>query len=373
MNILISVSYYHPNISGLSIYAKNLAEALAERGHKVTVLTSKHDQSLPQSEVIDKVKVRRLWTPAIIARGPIMPSFPLAAAQQVHKADVVNCHLPQFEALIPAVLSVILKKKLIITHHCDLSIWPGYLNKLARNLVNLSHIITCALANNIVVYTKDYAQHSKLLNKYKNKLIVISPPVKVGEVKKIVTEKWKQTKYKIGFAGRISREKGIDILLKSIPHLRNKLGENFKIIFAGPYKQVIGGGYKNKLDNLIEKHSKNLLFLGPLTQKEMAVFYKSIDVLVLPSTETIEAFGLVQIEAMLLGCPVVATDLPGVRIPIKKTSMGITVPINDHLALAQAIVKILLKKEKYIKSKSQIEKLFNYKKTIDQYENLISN
>jgi len=123
--------------------------------------------------------------------------------------------------------------------------------------------------------------------------------------------------------------------------------------------------------SLVEKYKEYIIFLGELKEEEMGPFYSLIDVLVLPSINSTEAFGMVQVEAMMTGVPVVASNLAGVRIPIQKTGMGLIVPIKNSKKLAEAIVEILLNKKKYIKSKETIKKEFSFAKTVDCYEKLL--
>jgi glycosyltransferase involved in cell wall biosynthesis len=368
MKILVSISYYHPNISGLTIYAKNLSESLAAK-HKVKLLTSRHLKKLPTKQTLNKVEINRVWTPAIVGRGPIMPTYFLKATALVVWSDVVNIHIPQFEGLILAGLAKMLGKKVVVTHHCDLSEWPGLINKIAVKLTYASLFVTCRLADKIVVYTKDYAKNSGFLQNFKNKLVYILPPVNVALPRKKVTLSF-DSKYRIGFAGRIAQEKGLDILFKTTPFLKKKLGEDFKFYLAGPYNQVVGGGYKNKLNHFIKKYKKHIKFLGPLNKLQMASFYKKLDVLVLPSTEKIESFGFVQVEAMKLGCPVVASEMPGVRMPIILSGMGLTFPLGNTKILAQKITEVVLNKDKFVLSAGKINKIFNYQQTIREYEKL---
>ena len=81
--------------------------------------------------------------------------------------------------------------------------------------------------------------------------------------------------------------------------------------------------------------------MGVLNPIQMAAFYPNIDVLVLPSLNSTEAFGLVQIESMLNGVPTVASNLPGVRQPVLRHGMGKIIPIGDSDALATALIEIL--------------------------------
>jgi len=370
--ILLGISYYYPNISGLTLYAQRLAEGLAGDGYDVEVLTSRHLKTLQSREFKNNVVIRRAWTPFIFGRGPIMPCYFIDAFMAVWQADIVNCHIPQFEAFILVVIAKLLGKRVVLTHHCDLSNWPGWVNKIAESLTFFSLILSGTLADKIVVYTKDYADNSKYLSCFKGKLVYIFPPVKVENLDKgsKIESKFKSVKYKIGVAGRIAREKGIEFLLDGVPSFRNRFGANFKIILAGPSIEVIGGGNGKGLQKLFKKYRDNTALVGSLNQKDMAIFYSLIDVLVLPSTERLESFGLVQVEAMLFGCPVVASDLPGVRVPVQVTSMGKIVPPGNSKKLAEAIINVLENKKDFIKPRRYIEKIFNYQKVIGAYERL---
>jgi glycosyltransferase involved in cell wall biosynthesis len=113
--------------------------------------------------------------------------------------------------------------------------------------------------------------------------------------------------------------------------------------------------------------------LGNLSEKRLGAFYKAIDVLVLPSINSTEAFGMVQAEAMLLGTPVVATNLPGVKIPISLTKMGIIVEPKNEKQLAEAISEILKNRKKYTNKNliKNAEKIFNIKNVYQFYDNLV--
>jgi glycosyltransferase involved in cell wall biosynthesis len=88
-------------------------------------------------------------------------------------------------------------------------------------------------------------------------------------------------------------------------------------------------------------------FLGNLSPEEMAAYYPNLSVLVVPSLNSTEAFGLVQIEAMLNGVPCVASALPGVRMPIEMHGMGRVAAIGDPAALAEAVLDVLAEPGKF--------------------------
>lgn len=375
MKILLGITYYYPNISGVSIYAKRLAEGLVKNGHKVTVLTSQYNTSLLKEEEINGVKIVRCPVNLKIGKGVFMFFLPFIIFGLAKNASVINCHLPQFESFIFSIIGKLLGKKVILTHHTDLSGWKGIFNQISEGTVWFGQIIAGIFADKIVPYTKDYADHSWYLQLFRNKLEYILPPIIVSPVHKAVKEEMKkkigQTKYIVGFAGRIAKQKGIPYLLNSIPFLEKDLID-FKIVFAGPYENVIGEKYFEEIDGLVNKYRKFLVFLGTISEENMSDFYSICDVLVLPSDDRLESFGLVQAEAMMNGCPVVATNLPGARVPIKLTNMGEIARIANSENLSDKIFLILKNRKKYVKSQSEIQKIFNIDKTVETYGRLFN-
>jgi len=375
VRILISLSYYAPNISGLTNCAKILAEELAKKGHRITVMTSKHNKDLPELEVKDGIKILRVPINFKIGKGPIMLSFPFRASRCIAEADVVNCHLPQFESFMLAILAKIKNKRLILTYQTDLSWNGGFLLKISKISILMSHLISGILADRIIASSKDYAEISWFLKLFKRKLSYIYPPVKLIKLSKAgknlpgklaIIKK----KYKIGFLGRISSEKGIEYLLETTPFLLNRLGENFAIIIAGP-KPIGEDVYWNRIKILSGKYKKFIKFIGELNEEELNTFYKTLDVLVLPSVNNTEAFGMTQTEAMLNGVPVVVSNLPGVRVPVKETGMGEIAEPRDSKDLAEKTFRILSDRRRYVGKISNARKIFLENDPIEAYEKLL--
>lgn len=368
MKIVIATTYYLPNISGLSLHASILARELVKRGWEVEVITSRHDFNFNSQKINSNYFIKRVWAPIKISRGVIMPTFPLESLLSVYKSDVVNTHLPSVESIFVAFWAKVFGKRLVSTYHCDLTSSTGIVDRVALKVAYLANFFTCLLSDKIVVTSKDYAENSSFLNRFKNKIVEIYPPFELAKPKPgNLVGRIDKNKIKIGFVGRIAKEKGLDYLLNSIPDLSKELKKDFKIYIVGP-KDVIGGGYFKKIKSLLEKYKGRVLLLGKLTDPELSYFYKQMDVLVLPSLESIEAFGVVQVEAFVCGCPVVSTNLPGVRIPIKKTGMGVIIPPRNSKQIANAISKIIKNKKRFISSKSSITNIFSLEKTVDSYE-----
>jgi glycosyltransferase involved in cell wall biosynthesis len=373
MKILIGITYYWPNVSGLSAYVKRLAEALVKKGYEVTILTSRHDKSLPKKQIINGVTIVRSHVGVTVGKGVIMPFLLFDIIRLAKNHQVINCHLPQFESFLFALVGKISNKTVILTHHTDLSGWKGWSNRMAELFLWLGQLMAAWMADVIIPYTKDYANHSWFLKIFKKKLRFAYPPITIYKNDAKLAKQWQkkigQPKYVIGFAGRVAKQKGIPYLINAVPLLAKNFS-SFKIVFAGPYNQVIGEKYYNEIAPLVKKFRKHLTFLGSIPENKMATFYQMCNVLVLPSDDRLESFGIVQVEAMLCGCPVVATDLPGARIPVTLTKMGIVVPAKNELALANAIITIIKNNQKYKVSKQKIKKIFDFNKTVNEYEKI---
>jgi len=377
MKLLISLSYYSPYVSGVTIYAKTLAEALAKEDIAVTILTSQHDKNLPFEEKINGVKVVRIPVTVKISKGPIMFNFFQKCLPLIRNTDVVNCHLPQFESSLLALVAKCFGKKVIVTYHTDLFNKKSFLKWIIKKVLVLSQFVTCSLADAIVVQTKDNADHSSFLSHFRRKLIFIYPPIfppihVLESTKTQMNKRMGDTNaYRIGFLGRIANEKGIEYLVKALPLVEKKMSKKCQLVIAGSKDAVGEQVYKKKIMSLIQNEKDSVIFLGLLTEEEKSAFYALLDVFVLPSINTTEAFGMVQVEAMYCGIPVVATDLPGVRVPIQETGMGELVPPKNIEALADAIGNVLQDKKKYVKAVSVIEKVFSVGKVLKTYEELL--
>jgi glycosyltransferase involved in cell wall biosynthesis len=375
MKILVALTYYRPHISGLTIYVERAARALAARGHEVLVLTSRYDRRLPLEEVRDGVRIRRVPVLMRVSKGVIMPTIGWWATRLARWADVLWLHLPQFDAAGIALRGRLFHKPVVLTYHCDVTLPPGWLNRVANQVVHLMDHLAARLADVIVSYTEDYARHSPYLSRYLAKVRVIPPPVEipVPDPERVAAfrARWGlEGQVVIGMAARLAAEKGVEYLLEALPHIL-AVYPNARVLFAGPYRNVLGEeAYARRLAPLFERYRDHWTFVGVLEPEEMAAFYASCDVVVLPSWNATESFGLVQVEAMLCGTPVVASDLPGVRVPTQTTGMGLTFPPRDSRALAQAILRVLAERPTFCRPREWVAQHYNTERTAAAYEAL---
>ena len=178
----------------------------------------------------------------------------------------------------------------------------------------------------------------------------------------------------IGMGARFATEKGVEILLDALPDIL-KVHPDTKVEFAGPWQHIMGEEHyiQRLLPKIMQYEAAgHWEFVGSLSPVEMSAFYPNIDVLTIPSLNSTEAFGLVQIEAMINGVPSVASNLPGVRQPVRMHGMGRVVPIGDSKALAEAILAVLAEKSQYTADPRQITQQYLPESIAIEYEKLFA-
>ena len=378
MKILTVLTYYRPHTSGLTIYAERLARAFARRGHQVTVMTTQFDPSLPRAETVDGVKVIRVPVAARISKGVIAPTFGWVATKLVAQHDVVQMHLPQFDAPGVALRGRLFGKPAVLTYHCDLLLPPGFFNRIVNSVVDFQNNMAGILSNHIVTYTQDYADHSPYLSRYASKLTPILPPVELPVPTPEAVSAFARAhhvderKPVIGMAARFAAEKGVEVLLDAMPVILKKYPKA-QVLFAGAYQNVMGEqAYSDRLMPRIRAYEVqgHWTFLGNLDPTQMAAYYPNLDVLTVPSLNSTEAFGLVQIEAMMNGVPCVPSALPGVRQPVTMHGMGRVAKIGDSADLAESILEVLNEPQKFKGDIEAIKKSYNPDSVAQEYEKL---
>lgn len=378
MKILTVLTYYRPHTSGLTIYAERLARAFAKRGHQVTVMTTQYDPSLPREETMNGVKVIRVPVAARISKGVIAPTFGLVATKLVAQHDVVQLHLPQFDAPGVALRGRLFGKPAVLTYHCDLFLPPGLFNRFVNTVVDFQNNMAGILSNHIVTYTQDYADHSPYLSRYASKLTPILPPVELpdplpGAVEAFAKEHHvKERRPVIGMVTRFASEKGVEILLDALPTILKKYPKA-QVLYAGQHQNVMGEqAYFDRLSPKIREYenSGHWTFLGNLDPVQLSALYPNLDVLTVPSLNSTEAFGLVQIEAMMNGVPCVASALPGVRQPVTMHGMGRVAKIGDSASLAESILEVLSDPKKFQGDIESIRKSYDPDSIAMEYEKL---
>ncbi|MBX3063754.1 MAG: glycosyltransferase family 4 protein [Anaerolineae bacterium] len=370
LKILICLLYYVPHYTGYTIHVQDVAEALAARGHEVTVLCARHKNDLPRDETVRGVRIVRLWAPIRMSRGMIMPLYPLALWLFMRRYDLIFTNTPMLETALVAVVGRLTGKSIVSTHHGDLVLPEGLGNRVIQTVMFEFYRVLARQAYRLIAYSQDYADNSYYLKPFMNKVTPNYPPIRVPEPNVAHAAELKAQWSKdggpvIGYSGRFVREKRPDLLIKSLEVINQKY-PNARIVFAGEYDIPYEDTWE-QYQPIVQQYKDQLNFLGLITSREaMANFYEALDVLVLPSDT--ECFALVQVEAMLCGTPVVMTDTPGGRVPVRETGMGLIVPRGDHRAIGEAVIEIMQNREKYVKPREHILNIFNFEETINRYE-----
>jgi glycosyltransferase involved in cell wall biosynthesis len=372
LKILVVLTYYHPHWTGLTAYARRLCEGLARRGHQVTVLTAQYWDSLPREEVHNGVRIVRLKRLLRLSRGIVMPSFPLAAYRLIREHDVVQVHIPILESPLVTMLAQRFGKRVVITHHGDLVMPSRPFDQIVEHSVTALMKSALKSAARITIHTEDYALNSPFLSQYSDKLVQILPPVEIPVPVQSDVLAWRRElgldgARLVGFAGRFVEEKGFDFLLKSIPYILEQVPDA-KFVYAGEVN-VVYESFFARWQHLLEQWKDRITTLGLINDpQKVANFYAMCDVLALPSRT--DCFPMVQVEAMLCGTPAVATDIPGLRVPVKLTGMGRLVRPRDERSLAEGLCEVLRNRDAYLRPREEIAAIFDLEATISAYEEL---
>ncbi|MCW1970218.1 MAG: glycosyltransferase family 4 protein [Anaerolineae bacterium] len=395
MRILQILTYYRPHISGLTIYVERLARGLAKAGHQVTVLTSQFDPSLPLAETQDGVVIVRAPVSFRLSKGVIMPTFGFMARWLMRGHDVLHFHLPQFDGAGLALNARWQGKPSLLTYHCDLELPSGGFNRVVEPVVHGANHVAARMVDRVVAYTDDYAKHSPFLSRYMHKLRVIPPPVEIATPSEADLQAF-AAKFQlqvaggkgqgangddlqpatcnlqpapiIGMAARLATEKGVEVLVDALEIVRQTYPAA-RVLFAGPYQNVLGEeAYAARLQPRFAALGQHWTFTGSLKGAELAAFFASCDMTVLPSLNSTESFGLVQVESMLCGTPSICSNLPGVRTSVQRTGMGQVVPIGDAPALAAAIMQVFANRSAYVRPRHEIEQAYSTAQSVRGYE-----
>jgi glycosyltransferase involved in cell wall biosynthesis len=374
--ILFTATYSQPYLSGITDYIATITEFLAKT-HQVTLASFQHDHQLALNETTHGVVQVRFPVHLKLSKGFINFFYPWKIFQLVAQHDHVFINAPQVEGIFVALAAKLLKKRLTIIYHCELFFESGLLLKTIALIANFLSWLIVGLSDEVVVYTDDYAQASPVLKTWLKKVTAVPPPILL--VKKDLSF---ETKLKalqktstpiVGFSGRVSIEKGLDYLLDAIEFLQPEL-PHIRLICAGPYGSDVAGEktYFESLQKKITARNLPVTFLGRLSKPQLRAFYENISVLVLPSINKTEAFGMVQAEALLAGTPLITSNLPGVRACVRLTGCGEIVAIKDSVAIASAIKRVTKKFTIAEEITDRAKQHFGSEKTLNWYQAFVS-
>ena len=360
----IVLNYYAPYTSGLTRVARDVAESLAERGRRVAVVASRHDPALPRRGKLDGVHVFRSRVAARIGRGVISPEFIGLVGRVARHSAVVNLHLPMLEA--GPVARAAGGTPIVCHHHDDVWLPGGLLAAAQIAVVERSVAAAVRRSTGVVVSNLDHAQGSRHWPSMQRRDVhEIPPPCRLREAGRPSFRDGAGPH--IGFLGRMAPEKGLHHLVAAFGHWPDP---DARLLLAGEESGVAGGGVAAELRRLAAGDNR-IRFLGRLDESEFGDFHASIDAFALPSVAE-ESFGITQTEAMMAGVPVVASDLPGMRIPVRTTGFGELVPAAEPSALAAALQRVCRwDAERRAEGAAAARASYSMESTLDRYAEVL--
>ncbi|HLG97633.1 MAG TPA: glycosyltransferase [Bryobacteraceae bacterium] len=327
MKVLQVGKYYPPHMGGIETHLQALCGEL-HKSVDLRVLVSSDDTEGVE-QVLDGVRVSRIPTRLTVASTPLCPAMVTAIRRSA--ADIIHLHLPNPGAVL-AYLASGHRGRLVITYHSD-TVRQKVLGALFEPCLHMALRRSAA----IIATSPDYRRTSPVLARYLDRCSVIPYGIALEQFERADAAAISEVRQRYGdrlilSVGRLVYYKGFEYLIRAMQQVRGKL----IIIGDGPLR--------GKLEELAATLgiSERVVFAGEIQNQNVTPYYHAADVFALASIARSEAFGIVQIEAMAAGLPVVNTRLDsGVPFVSLHDQTGITVPPGDPDALARALNKLL--------------------------------
>jgi len=366
MKVLHLGKFYPPHKGGMEIHLQQLVVYQSNLMDVEAIVAN--DKAHTHAERIDGSLITRVASLGTFASMPLTPG--LGGHLRRHSPDIIHLHTPNPGAAfaLPASLG---RSKLVITHHSD-TLGRPLLRKLAAPFVQ--HAMR--IASRIIVTSTNYRDTSEELALYRKKCVVIPlgiDPMRFGHADPTAVEQI-QASYGpriILAVGRLVPYKGFDYLVNSMKDVDATL----LLVGNGPLKPslqalVDGIGLQGRVH-----------LLDSVQDASIPAFYQAASIFVMPSISRAEAFGIVQLEAMASGLPIINTAIPsGVPQVSIHEQTGLTVPTSDSDALATAMNRLLNQPELRIRfgaaAKARVDKEFTVeqmaRKTVQLYEQILA-
>ena len=321
LTVLHIGKYYPPARGGMESHLEVLSNELKDLVNLKLIVANENRRTVRESS--DDLSVTRVGEIFKLQSAPICPA--LIRELRKAKADIVHLHWPNPMAVVAYLLSG-LKSKLVFTYHSDVV-------RQRKLAVAFQPILRRALdqASAIIATSPNYIETSDVLSAYRSKCRVIPFGVPTDYFEHCDSAKVKQIREQHGpqivlAVGRMVYYKGFEHLVRAMALTKGRL----IIIGQGPQREFLNG-------LAVELNIRDrIVFLNEV--EDIRPYYHAADIFVLPSVMRSEAFGIVQLEAMTCGKPVINTQLDSsVNFVSPNGVSGLTVPPADHLALGNAI------------------------------------
>jgi glycosyltransferase involved in cell wall biosynthesis len=327
LKVLHVGKFYPPHMGGIETHLQALCGDLRKSLDLRVVVASDDSRSI--DEVISGVPVSRVATKLTLFSTPLCPS--LVSKIRRSDADIVHLHLPNPMAIL-AFLASGHPGRLVVTYHSD-TVRQRVLGALFEPWLHMALRRSSA----IIATSPDYRRTSAVLSRYQDRCHVIPYGIQLDQFEHCDSDSVARVHRQYGdrliiSVGRLVYYKGFEYLIRAMQRVRGKL----LIVGDGPLR--------SKLETLAATLgvADKVVFVGEIQNEQIIPFYHAADVFALASIARSEAFGIVQIEAMATGIPVVNTSLDsGVPFVSLHEQTGLTIPPADPDALAAALNRLL--------------------------------
>ena len=337
MKIGLVSAYDYPYPGGVSEHIHHLEEEFTRLGHEVKIIapSSSDKEQLARENVLKVGSVVPIPANGSVARVTLSLRLSGRVKQILRQEqfDVIHLHEP----LLPALPVTVLRH----SHALNVGTFHAYQNRslayfygkrILRRFFNKLHgkiaVSQAAMEFISKYFTGDYN--------------IIPNGIDLREFSDDVAPlpEFMDGSLNILFVGRLEKRKGFQYLLKAFPYIKHDF-PNARLIVAGAY----GDDDKAQYEYFAEKAGlRDVVFVGFVPSEQLPRYYKSCDIFCAPSTGG-ESFGIILLEAMAMGKPVIASDIQGYRTVVRHGEEGLLVPPKDETALAVGIAKLLADKD----------------------------
>ncbi len=339
LRVLMVIRQFHPLVGGSEIFAERLALEFIDWGHATKILTARSDSAWPKRETLQgRLQVLRLPSPRIRAVGSLIfvASLMIHLIRQRREFDVIHVHQTDYAAFASTLASRLLGKPVV----CQLqgSGSTGSIAQMQRSPV--SPLVLWSLKRIERLVAVSNAIHEELLEAGfpEHQIAQIPNGVDVEAFKprrNTGSAKGQQDtqKQRILYVGRLSPEKGPDILIEAFRLLTTQTSNSARLLLVG----------KGQMSQFLERRVRDYRledlaeFVGSVS--DVQPYLQAADLFVLPSRA--EGLSVALLEAMACGLPVVATAVSGTVDVIHDGVNGLLVEPEDPEVLAQAIKRLL--------------------------------